>query len=195
MTPREYFTEIATLRTKRLMLRKLTTDDAADLFDYARDPAMTRYTSWAPHQTIDDSRRFLAFVESRYRNGEPVGYGVVDAKTNRMIGTCGLASFSEQHERGEIAYAIAAAYWGKGYMTEAARAVVDDAFRVLPLNRLQSCCHVDNVGSRRVMEKLGMTYEGILRDYFKFQGRYDSVRFYSLLRGEWESQAAASRII
>jgi [ribosomal protein S5]-alanine N-acetyltransferase len=156
---------------------------------------MTRYTSWAPHESIDDSRTFLAFVESRYRNGEPVGHAVVDAATNRMIGTCGVASYSEQHERAEIAYAISAEYWNKGYITEAARAVVDDAFRVLKLNRLQSCCHVDNVGSRRVMEKLGMTYEGILRDYFKFQGRYDSVRFYSLLRSEWEPQTAHSRII
>jgi ribosomal-protein-alanine N-acetyltransferase len=61
--------------------------------------------------------------------------------------------------------------------------------------RLQSCCHVENVGSYRVMEKLGMSFEGILRRYIKAGGRHHDVRFYSLLREEWDAHQASSRII
>jgi ribosomal-protein-alanine N-acetyltransferase len=80
-------------------------------------------------------------------------------------------------------------------MTEAARAVIDCAFRVLPMSRLQSCCHVENAGSSRVMEKLGMSYEGTFRQYFRFRDVPHDVKWYSLLRSEWEAQTAASRIM
>ena len=63
------------------------------------------------------------------------------------------------------------------------------------MNRLQGCCHIDNVGSARVMEKLGMTFEGIFRQYFKIRGGYHDLRYYSLLRSEWDAQTAAARII
>jgi ribosomal-protein-alanine N-acetyltransferase len=195
MTARDYFKELPTLRTKRLILRKLTMDDAKGLFAYASDSTMTRYTSWSPHTSIDESRGFLAHAVNAYENGQPIGHGVVEAASGRLIGTCGISMWNEQHERGEVAWAIAASHWNQGYATEAARAVADDAFRMLPMNRLQSCCHVDNRASSRVMEKIGMTFEGVLRGYFKRTNRYDDVRYYSLLRDEWEQQTAHTRII
>ena len=63
------------------------------------------------------------------------------------------------------------------------------AFRVVPMNRLQSVCHVDNIGSARVMEKLGMKFEGVLRQHFKINDKYHDLRYYSLLRHEWEAMA------
>ena len=192
MTPAEYFRQLPMIRTSRLILRKLTMDDAADVFAYASNPIVTRFTTWDTHRSVEDSRAFISFALQRYEAGHAVGYGIVDAATNHVIGTCGIAGWSDQHERGDLAYAIAAPYWNKGYMTEAARAAVDHAFAALPMNRLQSCCHVDNIGSARVMEKLGMTFEGVLRQYFKIRNGYHDLRYYSLLRSEWErSQATA----
>jgi ribosomal-protein-alanine N-acetyltransferase len=156
---------------------------------------MTRFTTWDAHKSIDDSRAFLTQAVGKYDRGEAMDYGVVDAATNQLIGTCGIVNFSEQHQRGDLGYGVAVPYWCKGYMTEAARAAVDMAFRMLPLNRLQSCCNVDNVGSYRVMEKLGMTLEGTFRQYFRFRGTSSNVRWYSILRSEWEAQTAGARIM
>lgn len=195
MSPREFFGDLPTIRTQRLILRKLIPDDAADLFAYARDPEMTRYTTWAAHQSIDDSRAFLAETVNNYTNGQPADFGIALQSSGRLIGTCGVVKLDDAHERGDLGYAIAREYWGRGYMTEAAQAVVDAAFRSLPMMRLQSCCHVENVGSYRVMEKLGMTFEGTFRRYFKIAGRYHDVRFYSLLRDEWDTRRASARII
>lgn len=195
MTPRDFFRDLPTIRTPRLILRKLSLEDSADLFAYARDSTMTRYTTWAAHQNVDDARAFLTEVLNKYDHGQPADFGIVLQSTGRLIGTCGIVNFNDAHERGELGYALGAEYWGRGYMTEAADAVVDAAFRSLPMARLQSCCHVENVGSYRVMEKLGMSFEGILRRYIKAGGRHHDVRFYSLLREEWDAHQASSRII
>ncbi|MBC8109018.1 MAG: GNAT family N-acetyltransferase [Anaerolineae bacterium] len=195
MFPKEFFRDLPTLRTSRLILRKLTLDDARDMFAYASNPLMTRFTTWEAHKSIDDSRAFLTQAVGKYERGEAMDYGVVAAANNQLIGTCGIVNYSEPHQRGDLGYGIAVPYWSKGHMTEAARAAVDMAFRMLPMNRLQSCCNVNNVGSARVMEKLGMTFEGTFRQYFKFRGESHDVRWYSLLRSEWEAQTAAGRIM
>lgn len=195
MLPKEFFRDLPTIRTSRLILRKLTLDDARDMFAYASNPQMTWFTTWDTHKSIDDSRAFLLQAVGKYERGEPMDYGVVDAANDQLIGTCGIVNFSEQHQRGDLGYGIAVPYWCKGYMTEAARATVDMAFRMLPINRLQSCCNVNNVGSYRVMEKLGMTHEGTFRQFVRFRGESHDVRWYSLLRSDWDAQSAATRII
>jgi ribosomal-protein-alanine N-acetyltransferase len=195
MLQKDFFRDLPTLRTSRLILRKVSLSDARDMFAYASNPQMTRFTTWEAHQSVDDSRAFLTQAVNKYENGQPMDWGIVDAATSQLIGTCGLTNYSEQHKRGDLGYGIAVPYWNKGYMTEAARAAVDAAFRMLPMNRLQSCCNVHNIGSSRVMEKIGMTYEGTFRQFFRRQGETHDVKWYSLLRHEWDAQAAGSRII
>src|SRR5688572_16707527 len=133
MLAREFFRDLPTLRTSRLILRKLSLDDAQDLFAYASNPQMTRFTTWDAHRSIDDSRAFLAQAINKYDNGQAMDWAIVDAVAGPMIGTCGLTNYSEQHQRGDLGYGIAAPYWNKGYMTEAARAAIDCAFRMLPM--------------------------------------------------------------
>ena len=195
MLPKDFFRDLPTLHTSRLILRPLAADDAPDMFAYASNPQMTRFTTWDAHQSIDDSRAFLAQAINKYQNGLAMDWGIVDGATDQLIGTCGLTSYSEQHHRGDLGYGIAVPYWNKGYMTEAARAAIDCAFRMLPIMRLQSCCHVQNIGSSRVMGKLGMSHEGTFRQYFRFRDVPHDVKWFSLLREEWEAQAASSRIM
>jgi ribosomal-protein-alanine N-acetyltransferase len=195
MNVKDFFHDLPTMRTSRLILRKLSLHDADDMFAYASNVQMTRFTTWDAHESIAVSRAFLAQAVNKYENGQAMDWGIVDAATNQLIGTCGLTNFSEPHQRGDLGYGIAVPYWGKGYMTEAARAAIDATFRMLPMNRLQSCCNVNNVGSSRVMEKLGMTCEGTFRQYFRRRNETHDVKWYSLLRSEWEAQSASSRIM
>src|SRR5688572_23694233 len=114
---------IPTLETERLLLRPLTRDDAADIFAYAADPEVARTTTWLPHTTLDDAHEFIAWALHRYDMGTAEPFGIVLRESGRVIGTCGLSP-TWAHQRGEIGYALARAYWGQGLTTEAVRAVI-----------------------------------------------------------------------
>jgi ribosomal-protein-alanine N-acetyltransferase len=178
------FGDLPQLETQRLILRKLTPGDASDIFDYASDPEVTKYLLWNTHQTVSDSLAFVSAALARYDTGAPAPWGIVLKNEGKIIGTCDYISVRETHSRAEIGYALSRKYWGRGIMTEAVRKVIDYGFRVKNFNRIQAVCDVPNIGSARVLEKAGMTFEGILREYMIHNGAR-SVKMYSILKNEW----------
>jgi len=181
------FGDIPQLETNRLILRKLTPHDASDVFAYASDPEVTKYLLWSTHRTISDSLAFISAALARYETGAPAPWGIVLKDEGRLVGTCDYISCHHTHRRAEIGYALARPCWGRGIMTEAVRKILDYGFRVKDFHRIQAMCDLPNIGSARVMEKAGMTYEGILRDYMVHHGTSRSVKLYSILRNEWQS--------
>jgi [ribosomal protein S5]-alanine N-acetyltransferase len=173
------------LRTERLLLRALRDSDAEDVFAYAKQPEVARHTLWDPHRSIQDSYAFLDFVQVQHRSGQAFIWGMVHAGETRVIGTIGLANFVPQHSRAEIGFAIASRYWGQGYTTEAVRAVLRFSFRDLQLNRIEAYCKVENVASARVLEKTGLRFEGVLREREFIKGRFENLKLYAMLRGEY----------
>lgn len=171
------------LQTERLLLRRLTREDAADIFAYASDPEVARLTTWEAHRTLDDSLQYLERVRTWYDEGFGGPWGLVLKGTGTLVGTCGLAVVPE-HYRAELGYAIARSCWGQGLMTEAARAAIHFGFVSLGLNRIEARCWLDNIASARVMEKCGMKYEGTLREQIFIKGRFDTLLIYSILRGD-----------
>ena len=99
---------------------------------------------------------------------------------------------NEQHRRAALGYWCALTHWGRGYMTEAVRAVIDDGFRELALNRIHAECHGDNPASRRVLEKAGMTLEGCLRQHSFRLGRFADKLQFGILHDNWTSQRPLS---
>lgn len=187
MNAESVFSNLPALETDRLVLRRLTLEDASDVFAYARDPEVARYTTWEAHRSLDESLRFLKRVLDRYAAGEVAPWGVVHKADDRVIGTCGFAQWRREHARAELAYALARPYWNQGLATEAVRAVVAFGFRTMELNRIEARCEISNVASARVMEKAGMTFEGILRQHMYAKGAYRDLKMYAILREEWLS--------
>ena len=183
----DVFSDLPTLETERLVLRKMRLDDAEDLFEYACDPEVSIYTTWSPHQSVQDSQEFLLRILSLYESGHLADWGIEHKADGKFIGTCGFAVWEPYHSKAEIGYAMSRQYWGQGLMTEAARRVIDFGFENMQLNRVEARCMVENIGSARVMEKSGMTYEGILREHMYAKGRYNDLKIYSILRREWEA--------
>jgi ribosomal-protein-alanine N-acetyltransferase len=181
------FAEFPTLETDRLLLRKITRDDAPAVFDYASDPQVPLYMPWLPHQSLAETYAYLAQVIDHYAQGEPGPWGIVHKGDARLIGACGYSNWRREHRRAEIGYVLHRGYWGHGYMTEAVRAIVDFGFARMGLNRVEARCEVPNVGSARVMEKVGMTFEGILREQVYEKDRYRDMKIYALLRRDWAS--------
>jgi ribosomal-protein-alanine N-acetyltransferase len=182
--PADFRFEIPRLETARLVLRPLTMDDADQVFAYASDPEVASWTTWEAHRTLDDSRDYLGRVMSWYDDGFGGPWGLVLKSTGQLIGTCGMA-LTPQHARAELGYAIGRAWWGQGLMTEAVVEAIRYGFEELGLNRIEARCLTYNIGSARVMEKAGMTYEGTIREQVFYKGSFDDLKIYSILRREW----------
>jgi ribosomal-protein-alanine N-acetyltransferase len=180
---KDVFGDLPSLETGRLLLRRLEADDLEDVFAYASDPEVAKYTSWPAHETLEDSREFLNYVLNLYSNGDVAPWGVVCE--GKVVGTCGFLDWNCHTSQAEIGYALSSRYWGRGLMTEAVRGVIRFGFRTMNLNRIQGRCEVENIASVRVMEKAGMKLEGVLREHEYSEGRYLDIAIYSILRREW----------
>ncbi|TAG64903.1 MAG: N-acetyltransferase [Oscillatoriales cyanobacterium] len=160
------------IETERLLLRKITLNDASDMFEYASNPEVSEYTMWSTHTSIEDTKYFLKSLTKMYKRKELVDWGIVHKAEKKFIGTCGYVEWSMTHSRAEIGYALSARYWREGYMSEAVNAIIEFGFREMLLNRIVGRCEVNNIASARVMEKVGMQLEGILRQQLFVKGRY-----------------------
>ena len=181
------FKDPPTLRTGRLILRRLLKSDAADMYEYSSDPNVTRFLLWDPHTSIKYTTRYLAYLQSRYKAGEFYDWAVIDRKSGKMIGTCGFTSFDFQNNSAEVGYVLNPAYWHRGIAPEALAEVLHFAFMILGLNRVEAKYMVGNTDSRRVMEKVGMKFEGVARSSMYVKGRYVSIGVCAILRSEYIS--------
>ncbi len=185
---REVLRELPTLETERLLLRKMSLDDAEAVLAYASDPEVTRYVIWETHRSREDSESFLRSVVGSYENAEEATWGIVYKGDRRFVGGCGIVGWDPDHARAEMGYVLSREYWGRGLMPEAVRAMIRFGFERMGLNRIEARCIAENAASARVMEKAGMAYEGTLRQREFIKGAYRDMKVYSILRSEFRGR-------
>jgi ribosomal-protein-alanine N-acetyltransferase len=136
------------LETPRLVLRPPSVDDAETVFSsYAQDPAVSRYTSWAPHGRVENTREFLRFCEEGWARGTLCSWVIARRDDGRLVG---MTDIRLDGHRGEIGYVLAQGAWGQGYATEVARAVVAWGLAQPALHRIWAVCDLENkaIGAR-----------------------------------------------
>ena len=176
------------IETERLCLRPYTLEDIEDILAYATDAEWARYLPVPQPYTRRNAEEFVASQVLLEREENP-SWAIVHHGVG--IGGINLRLDMENHV-GELGYSVACKHWGQGVATEAAHAVIGAAFRSLPdLNKVRAMADLRNGASQRVMEKLGMTREGVLRQNRLFRGEYVDEVWYGLLRSEWESVTSA----
>jgi ribosomal-protein-alanine N-acetyltransferase len=180
----DVFGPLPLLETKRLILRKMTIDDAEDLFEYASDPEVARQVLWNAHRCIEDARNYLLYMIKKYEHLDVAEWGIVHKQDQKFIGTCGFAWWDIRNSRAEIGYALSRKYWNNGLMTEAVQAVIRFGFKQMKLNRIEARCMLDNPASERIMQKVGMRFEGIMRKHAFAKGEFHDLKMYALLKGE-----------
>jgi len=154
------------LETSRLVIRSYEPADAAGMLRVFGDPEVRRYLPPSPEPTLE---RMRASVERRMVIERERGFGLwaVERKdTGEFIGDCGLYPVEGKGPDIEIAYHYAPDAWNHGYGTEAAIACLGQGFGPIGLERVIAICFPDNIGSWRVMEKVGMRYEGQTSAYY-----------------------------
>ena len=178
------FSAIPELHTERLLLRKMAVGDCYDMYEYASSAAVTRYLTWSPHPDLDYTKEYLQYIGNHYKLGDFYDWAVILKEENKMIGTCGFTRFHMHHNAAEIGYVINPAYRGRGIADEAVLAVMKFGFERLGLNRIEAKYIMGNEASRRVMEKVGMTFEGVRRGEMLIKGEYRDIGVCSILRSE-----------
>jgi len=174
-----------TLQTDRLRLRPFADADADALYALQSDPHVVRYWDSPPWRERERADRFLAAGRQMAQEGTGTRVVIERADDRAFIGWCCLVQWNPQHRSATLGYCLGDASWGQGYATEAARALLQWAFESLDLNRVQAETDTRNLASARVLEKLGLQREGLLRQDCIVEGDISDTWVYGLLRKEW----------
>ncbi len=177
---------LPTLRTTRLVLRPFDLADAPAVQRLAGDREVASTTATIPHPYEDGmAEGWIALHEGAFARREHLTLAITEQEV--LAGAITLRL--ELHQRrAELGYWIGRAGWGRGLATEAATAVVHHGFTVLNLHRIYASYFTRNPASARVMEKLGMRFEGVQREHFWRDGRVEDVGRYAILAREWQNR-------
>lgn len=170
-------------------LRPLRMADAAALYAYLQDPAVTELTSY-PVVSVPMVEAMIARSLSRWAAGEPSRWGIALQHDDQIVGTCGFNEWSKVHRWAELAFDLAQAHWGKGLMRRAVDAALQWAYRQGQIDRVHAFVRVDNRRSERLLERSGFVREGRLRSYRVCRGQLHDFYVYSLLRSDWGGRPA-----
>jgi ribosomal-protein-alanine N-acetyltransferase len=149
-----------TLMTERIVLRRPVVTDAMAVYEYASDSDVTRFMDWPTHQNLRDALNFLRRSIANWEDGIECTWAVTLKPEDHAVG---IVSCRVQGHAASIGYVLNRRYWGQGYATEAASTVVSSVFSLSPVCRVWATCDADNLASARVLEKLGMAREGLMR--------------------------------
>ena len=173
------------LETERLRLSVPQAADIPTIVELANNLNIAKYTQNLPYPYAEkDAIYWLNLAQQGMQNGSKLVLAIREKATNTFMGGIGL-HINDRHHRAELGYWIGEPFWGKGYVTEAARAMMQYGFEELKLNRIQAHYMKQNIGSGRVMEKAGMQREGELVEHqFKY-GVYHTIVAYGITKTQY----------
>ena len=175
------------IKTSRLVLREFVEEDWSDVLSYQSDPRYLRYYPWSD-RTEADAREFVQQQIANQSETPRRKFQLVITLPDQpgLIGNCGIRRKPDNEWEADIGYELAPEYWGRGYATEAARALVQFGFNELGLDRISTWSISDNRASANVLEKVGLRQEGRLRSNEYFKGRWWDTLLHGMLRDEWD---------
>ncbi len=155
-----------TFETERLILRKFKKSDAKDIFNnYSSKANVTKYLTWKPHKTLDDAKNYLLnFALASYDDPDTYRWAIVLKETNEVVGCIDVVRMIKERRKVELGWVLDDMLWGRGLMPEAAKVVLEYLIKE-GFARIEGHHHIENEKSGRVMQKIGMQFEGILKKY------------------------------
>ena len=161
------------LETERLLLREITPADFDGLYKMNSDPLIMKYVGDGTTRSHEQMLQELEILISHYTRKPGLGIWATELKgSGHFIGASGLVYYDNTHEI-EVGYRLQKEFWNWGYATEASFGLLQYGFKTLALEKIVSSAHVDNMASRRVMEKIGMSYIDVRLHYGCLQAYYE----------------------
>lgn len=172
----------------RLRLRGLRDADMDELVEMADDPEIARWTHVPHPYTRENAAAFIPYAKEKQRLGREFHLVMEDTESRRMLGMIALTDIDIESERAEVGYWVAEHARGRGIASEALALLLEAAFEQLGLTRIYAFVLEGNVGSVKLLERIGFHEEGRLRWHTKRDGRWMDKIWYGLLREEWETR-------
>lgn len=172
------------LTGERLTLRELVPSDAEALYADLGSPEVRRFM-WAPPPSADAFVQFIDWARAERATGRYICYGIVPRGDTEAAGVFELRQLQPGFVRGELGFVMASRLWGRGLFPEAARLVLDFAFRVVKVHRIEARSAVDNARGNAALQKLGASREGRLRAAFLRDDHYVDQYLWSILDTDW----------
>jgi ribosomal-protein-alanine N-acetyltransferase len=167
-----------------LSLRPLEDEDAAEVLAHFADPRVVEFLDIDPLSSLDDALSTIGWAKTQRDAGRGVRWAIREAPGGRFVGTCGFnALIFDRGRRGEVAYDLSPAWWGRGIMSAVMPALIDFGLDTLALHRLEAMVTPGNGRSCRLLERHGFVFEGVLAGYGYWKGRYWDQIVYGLTRG------------
>lgn len=181
------------VETKRLILRDFRIDDWKSVHDYARDPRAVTHLPWGPN-SADQTLEFVrtAIADAARPNRRTFEFAIVLRETDQLVGGAGLRLSGTENRDAGVGYVVNPAFWKRGIASEAAAAMVEFGFRRHGLHRIWAECDPANGASLRVLEKIGMIREGLLRQHKWYKEDWRDSCLYSILYPEWKLSREAT---
>jgi RimJ/RimL family protein N-acetyltransferase len=175
------------LETPRLLLRPFVLADAPAVQRLAGAPEVAEMTMTIPFPYPDGlAEQWIRTHPEHFAKGDAATWAITLRDTSDLIGSISLV-IERRNERAEMGYWLGVPYWNQGYMTEAAAAVLESGFTTLELHRIYASHFTRNPASGRVMQKIGMRYEGCRRGHVRRGARWEDLAVYGILRDDWQA--------
>ncbi len=180
------FTKFPELETERLILREIVPKDVSDLFRIRGDYEVTKYNTGKAYENVEQAAKLIEAITDGYIYKRELRWGIALKTHDQLIGMCGYNYWDRTDQRGSIGYDLARAYWGKGIMSEALRAIIRFGFTEMALHRIEADASIYNEASINVLQKLAFTQEGIQREQYFEDGTFHDLVLFALLKKDFE---------
>ena len=174
------------LETKRLILRPVTCDDKAEIFEYRSDAVTNKYQGWIP-KTIDDVESFIEKISKQINEPETwFQFVIIEKVTHKIVGDLGIHFLDIENKQVEIGCTLNKYFQNQGYATESIKRVIDYLFSELKKHRIIASIDPDNKNSIRLVERIGFRKEGHFVESLFINGKWVDDLIYALIEKDWE---------
>ena len=181
------FESFPELTTQRLLLRQITQEDDKSLLEVLSNEVTCEYLIHNALNDIAAVKRMIAGMQRFFDEKQRIRWGIAQKQDHSVIGHCGFFDIDRSNCCAEISYCLKNGLWGQGIMTEALGAMLKFGFKDYGLNRIVGKVMKGNIGSIKVLQKLGFIQEGLLRESLYKNGQYHDLMIFSILKSEYHS--------
>ncbi|WP_307786813.1 GNAT family N-acetyltransferase [Pseudogracilibacillus auburnensis] len=180
----KYDHQSKTIATKRLVMRLFQSSDAEDVTKLCNNYNIYKNTMHLPYPySLQDALSWIECHQENFMANKSYEFAITDKESGELFGAIALSN-NQKFNNGEIAYWIGEEFWGNGYATEAAKAIIEFAFEEKGYHKVFARFFHSNQASGRILQKLGMKKEGVLVDHVKKENRYEDLIYYGIIVGK-----------